>query len=201
MAAYGDKVLAGEKLGTAEEEGYYVRGIRHQVWLESKKPAAERVVEMLLKKLNGEEFQTELPIPQSDRVEIAAPIKDLSKATIALVTTSGIVPVENPDRIQSASATRWGRYSVEGLDHLASGVFKTIHAGFDPAAADATPDVCVPLDALRAYEKEGVIGKVHDYFYTTVGTGTTEAEAARMAKEMVEYFKEAGVDGVIMTST
>ena len=31
MAAYGDKVLAGEKTGTAEEEGFYVRGIRHQV--------------------------------------------------------------------------------------------------------------------------------------------------------------------------
>jgi len=201
MAAYGDKLLAGEQTGTAEEEGYYVRGIRHQVWLESKKPAADRVVEMLIKKLNGEEFQTELPIPKLDRVEIAAPLKDLSKAKIALVTTSGIVPVANPDRIQSASATRWGKYSVEGMDRLEGGVFKTIHAGFDPAAADADPNVCVPLDALRVYEKEGVIGKVDEHFYTTVGTGTTQGEAARMANEIVEHLKAAGVDGVIMTST
>ena len=115
MATFGDKLLAGEETGTAEEEGFYVRGIRHQVWLESKKPAADRVVEMLIKKLNGEEFVTELKIPELDRVEIAAPIKDLSKARVALITTSGIVPVANPDRIQSASATRWGKYSVEDI--------------------------------------------------------------------------------------
>lgn len=204
MATFGNKILNGEKLGTAEEEGYYVRGIRHQVWLENARPATDRAMEMLLKKLKGEKYKTELPIPKIDLVPIAEPVKDLSKATIALVTSGGIVPVDNPDRIQSASATRWGRYSVEGMDKLANrseGAFKTIHAGYDPAAADADPNVCVPLDALRAYEKEGRIGKVHEFFYTTVGTGTTEAEAARMGKEIVPYLKEAGVDAVILTST
>ena len=98
-------------------------------------------------------------------------------------------------------ATRWGKYDVTGLDNLPGGVYKTIHAGFDPAAADANPDVIVPLDALRAYEKEGRIGSVHNYFYTTVGTGTTQAEAARMAREIVEDLKAGGVDAVIMTST
>ncbi len=212
MSKYGNKILNGEKLGPADEEGYFVRGIRHQVWLESGKTAAERGVEMLIKKLNDEPFQTELPIPKLDRVPIAAPVKDLSKATIALATSGGIVPVENPDRIQSASATRWGKYDVSKLDKLPSAsnpsdldvdykAYKTIHAGYDPAAADANPNVCVPLDAMRAYEKEGKIGKVHDYFYTTVGTGTTEAEAARMGREMVEHMKETGVDAVILTST
>lgn len=201
MANFGNKILKGEELLSAEEEGYYGRGIRHQVWLSDAKPASERVVEMLIKKLKGEEFNTELPIPKADRVPIAPAIKDLSKATIALVNTGGIVPVDNPDRIQSASATRWGRYNIAGVDDLKGGVFKTIHAGFDPAAADADPDVIAPIDALRAYEKEGKIGKLHDYFYSTVGTGTTQAEAARMAKEIVEYLKEANVDGVIMVST
>ena len=27
--------------------------------------------------------------------------------------------------------------------------------------------------AMRAYEKEGKIGRLHNYFYSTVGTGTT----------------------------
>lgn len=205
MAELGDKILAlpeGEKpMFLAAEEGFYPRGVRHQVWLKDQKPASDRVVEMLLKKLAGEPFQTELPIPKIDRVDIAPPIADLSKATIAIITSGGIVPVANPDRIQSASATRWGRYDISELVDLETGVFKTIHAGFDPAAADADPDVIVPLDALKAYEKEGKIGKVHEYFYSTVGTGTTEAEAARMAREMIPYLREAGVDGVILTST
>ena len=80
MAAYGDKVLSGEKIGTAEEEGFYVRGIRHQVIDFTMEPAAVRGVKMLLKKLAGEEYVTELPIPKSERVEIAPAIQDLSTA-------------------------------------------------------------------------------------------------------------------------
>ncbi len=201
MAKFGNKLLFGEVLLSAAEEGYYGRGVRHQKWLNPSVPAVDRVIEMLLKKVNGEEFVSELPIPELDLVPIAPAIKDLSKVKIALATTGGIVPVDNPDRIQSASATRWGKYDVTGLDNLPGGVYKTIHAGFDPAAADANPDVIVPLDALRAYEKEGRIGSVHNYFYTTVGTGTTQAEAARMAREIVEDLKAGGVDAVIMTST
>ena len=50
-------------------------------------------------------------------------------------------------------------------------------------------------------EKEGVFGTLHPFFYTTVGTGTTEAEATRMAKEIVPYLQEDNVDAVIMVST
>lgn len=201
MAVFGKKILNGEELLSADEEGYYGRGIRKQIWLDEPITAADRVIDMLLKKLNGEEFQTELPIPERDMVPIAVPIKDLSKAKIALVTSGGVVPVDNPDKIQSASATRWGKYDVSNIDRLESGVFKTIHAGFDPAAANADPNVIVPLDVMKAYEKEGKIGKVHDYFYATVGTGTTQGEAARMGREIVEDLKLGNVDGVILTST
>ncbi|MBU5428356.1 glycine/betaine/sarcosine/D-proline family reductase selenoprotein B [Tissierella pigra] len=201
MANFANKILKGEETGSADEEGFFPRGIRAQTWLESGKTAAERGVEMLIKKLNDAPYITELPIPKQDRVPIAEPIKDLSKANIAMVTTGGIVPVDNPDRIQSASATRWGRYDISKDERLEGGVYKTIHAGFDPAAADADPNVIMPIDAMKSYVKEGKIGKLHDYFYSTVGTGTTQAEAARMGREIVEKLKEDNVDGVIMTST
>ncbi len=71
---------------------------------------------MIKAKLYGKPYRTELPIPKSETVPIAPPIKDLGKAVIALVTSGGIVPVDNPDRIQSASATRWGKYDISGLD-------------------------------------------------------------------------------------
>lgn len=201
VVAIANKILTGEEVGPAKEEGYFPRGIRKQVWREDKKPASERMVEMLVQKLNGEPFETELPMPKLDRVPIAAAIKDLKKARIALVTTGGIVPVDNPDRIQSASATRWGRYNIDHVDALKSGEYKTIHAGFDPAAADADPNVITPVDALAALLKEGVYGSLHPYFYSTVGTGTTQAEAERMANEIIPYLKEDKVDGVIMVST
>jgi len=61
--------------------------------------------------------------------------------------------------------------------------------------------VIAPIDALRTYEKEGKFKKLHEYFYSTVGTGTTQAEAKRMAQEILVYLKNEGVDGVIMVST
>ena len=201
MAAYADKILAGEEPGTAKENGYFGRGIRRQIWLKEPVPAAVRGVDMLVKKLNGEPLETELVIPKKDLVPPAEPIKDLTKAKIALLTTGGIVPVDNPDKIQSASATRWGRYDISEMDRLKSGEFKTIHAGYDPAAADADPNVVVPLDVMKDMEKEGVYGSLHKYFYSTVGTGTTQAEAARMAREMIVDLEEDHVNGVIMVST
>lgn len=109
--------------------------------------------------------------------------------------------MDNPDRIQSASATRWGKYDISKIDRLKGGEFKTIHAGFDPAAANADPNVIMPVDVMKEMEKEGVFGSLHDFFYSTVGTGTTQAEAERMAEEILALIKEDKVDGVIMTST
>ena len=201
MTRLAAKVLSGAPILGPAKEGYFQRGIRHQVWLDPAVTAADRAIDMLLKKVNGKPYQSELNIPKKDLVPIAAALKDLSHAKIALCTTGGIVPVDNPDRIQSASATRWGRYDISGMDRLESGVFKTIHAGFDPAAANADPNVIMPVDVMREYEKEGKIGSLHKYFYSTVGTGTTQGEAKRMAKEIIPLLKEDGVNGIIMTST
>jgi len=206
LIKFANKMLAGEEGEGAEAEGYFPRGYRREYYLEDKheNTAAARGVQMLIKKIKGEPYQTELIIPKKDLVPIADPIEDLSKATIAIVSSGGIVPVGNPDRIQSASATRWGRYDMTGMDRLSNreaNGFMTIHAGYDPAAADADPNRIIPLDAMRQYEREGKFAKLHPYFYSTVGTGTTESEAARMASEMIPYLQEGGVDGVIFVST
>ena len=201
MTGLANKLIKGEKILSADSEGYFSRGIRHQVWLEPPVMAADRAVDMIKAKLYGKPYRTELPIPKSETVPIAPPIKDLGKAVIALVTSGGIVPVDNPDRIQSASATRWGKYDISGLDRLQKGDYKTIHAGYDPAAGNEDPNRILPLDAVREYEKQGKIGQVYKYYYATVGTGTTQKEAERMGKEIGEELKAANVDGVILVST
>src|SRR6056297_2001168 len=204
MVEFGNKILNGEKLLPAEEEGYFIRGIRHQYFLPDETPAYERAIDMLLKKINNEEYVSELPIPELDTVKIADPIEDLSKITVALVTSGGIVPIDNPDRIQSASATRWGKYYIDDVDQLKNRreeSFKTIHAGYDPKAADADPNRVVPVDAMRKYEQEGKIGSLYEYFYSTVGTGTSQDEAARMGKEITQELIENNIQAVIETST
>lgn len=192
------KILNKEELGLPQEEGYIPQGKRLTVFAE--KRGSQRAVEMLVARLNNEEFETELPMPVFDMVDPAPAIKDLSKATIALVTSGGMVPLGNPDRIQSASAQKWGKYDVGNLDEL-KGEYCTIHGGFDPVYANEVPDRVAPLDLLKQYEKEGVIGKVFNYFYTTTGTGTSVGNSVKFGTEIGKELKEAGVDGVILTST
>ncbi len=194
-----NKMLAGEEIGAAAEEGYFPTGHRHQTFITEN--AADRFMKMLHARIAGEPYVSEMIVPKLDRVPIAPALKDLKHAKIAMLNTGGIIPVDNPDRIQSASATRWGRYDISEMDALKGGEFKTIHAGFDPAAANENPNRIMPIDAMKALLKEGVYGSLHKYFYTTVGTGTTEKEAARMAREIIPLLKEDNVDACIMIST
>ncbi len=197
MAAVAKKLLAGEKMDPKVDD-YFKQGKR--ITEVGEKIGAARAVDMLLARLKDQPYTTELPMPTFDLVEPAPGIKDLSKATIALVTSGGIVPTGNPDRIQSASAQKWGKYNIHDLDNLKTN-FITIHGGYDPVYANESPDRVVPLDALKELEKAGVIGKVHDWFYTTTGTGTAVGNSIKFGKEIGKELKDAGVDGVILTST
>ena len=196
-----NKLVAGESLEWADKEGYFPTGKRKEVWIEGQENAAKRAVDMMIRKLNNLEYVSELPIKMPEHIPVANAIKNMELANIAIVTTGGIVPVDNPDRIQSASATRWGKYDISNEQSLKAGVYKTIHAGFDPTVANSNPNVIVPLDVLRDMEKDKKIGKIHKYFYSTVGTGTTQAEASRMGKEISKCLLEDKVDGVILVST
>ncbi len=54
---------------------------------------------------------------------------------------------------------------------------------------------------MKEFAKEGKIGGVYPYFYATVGTGTTQAEASRMGQEIAQELIDDGVKAVILTST
>ena len=156
---------------------------------------------MLVKKIKGEEFVTEYPMPEFDRVDANPAIKDITKAKIALVTSGGTVPFGNPDHIESSSATKYGEYDITGVDELKKGEWETAHGGYDPTYANDVPDRVTPVDVLRDLEKEGKIGSLHNKFYSTVGNGTSVANSKKFAAEFAQKLKADGVDAVILTST
>ena len=197
LASLATKILKGEQI-TPEADGYFAHGIRETVF--SDKRGSERAVEMLLQRLHDQPFKTELPMPQFDSVEPAAPISDLAHATIALVTSGGIVPVGNPDHLQSASAQQWNKYDISSYKSL-KGDFCTIHGGYDPVYANQDANRVVPLDALSELADNGKVGGVYQYFYATTGTGTSVANARKFGSEIGRELKDAGVDGVLLTST
>jgi glycine reductase len=199
MAKLALKLVKGERIGASVEEGYLPDGVRRNFF--DKKRGSTRALEMLLKKIAGAPFETEYPMPTFDRVPPMPAIKDMTKATVAIVTSGGIVPKGNPDRIESSSASKYGSYSIEGVDDLTSDTFETAHGGHDPVYANEDADRVIPVDVLRQYEKEGKIGKLHDWFYSTTGNGTAVASAKKFAAEIAEKLISYDVDAVVLTST
>ncbi len=186
-------------MGDPQTTGYMPRGVRVNFF--AKERGAKRAVNILCQKLKGEAFTTEYPMPVFDRVEPQPPVLDMATATIGLVTSGGVVPKGNPDRIESSSASKYGTYSIEGLSELTESTHETAHGGYDPVACNANPNRVLPVDVLRDMEREGRIGRLHDTFYTTVGNGTSVANAKKYGAEIAMKLQKAGVTAAIFTST
>lgn len=193
------KLVNKETLGSPAEEGYIPRGIRKNVFKSER--GSKRAVDMLVAKLKSEKFETEYPMPDFDRVAPNPPVKDMKHAKIALVTSGGIVPKNNPDRIESSSASKYGKYDIEGVMDLNANTYETAHGGYDPVYANQDADRVLPVDVLRDLEKEGVIGKLHRYYYSTVGNGTSVANAKKFASTFAQELVKDGVQAVVLTST
>ena len=197
MANVVNKILTEQELDPTTD-GYFER---HRKNFFTEDRGSKRAVDMLVKKLAGEEFKTEYPMPDFDNVEPGKAIADLSKAKIAIVTSGGIVPAGNPDHIESSSASKYGRYDISGVEDLKEGEYETAHGGHDPVYANEDADRVIPVDVLREKEKNGEIGELHNFFYSTVGNGTAVASAKAYAAEIAKDLQEHNVDAVVLTST
>lgn len=198
MSRFLLKIIRGEEIGSASVEGYFARGIRKNIFAEER--GAKRAVDMLVKKVRGEKFETELKMPTFTRYNPQPPIKDIHKAKLGLVTSGGIVPKGNPDRLEASSATKFLEYSIKGVKDLTPDKWETAHGGYDPTYANEDPDRVLPVDVFRDLEREGKIGKLHDKYYVTVGNGTPIRRAEGFAKEIAKKEKEAGVDCIVVSS-
>jgi glycine reductase len=199
MANLGKKLAGKQPIGLPAAEGYLPRGLlRDQL---GKETAATRLVSMLLAKMRGEDFASEMSPTAFAPVPMPAAVKDMTKAKIMLITDGGLVPKGNPDRIEGTAATRWGAYNIEGRDDLRSEDYEVSHGGYDTRFVQDDPDRLVPLDALREMERSGVIGKLHDEFLSTCGRSNPLSNTRRLGREMAEKVKREGVDAVILTST
>jgi len=199
MAKLSRKLIDKEPIGVPAEEGYFRRG-----WLRDQlveKSAATRLVDMLMAKMSGEPFESEMPPTAFAPVPIPAAVKDLSKARVMLITDGGLVPRGNPDRIEGTAATRWGSYNIAGRDDLRGEEYEVSHGGYDTRFVQEDPDRLVPLDAMREMEKRGVIGKLHDEFISTCGRSNPLSNTRRLGREIADKIKKDGVDAVILTST
>jgi betaine reductase len=193
------KIAEGQKIGGPALDGYIPRGI--VVNEMTGQTGAERVLEMLLAKIHGRSYESEVLQPKHDRVVPAPPVRLMEQASIALVTDGGLVPKENPDGIESLAATRFGKYSLQGEAALKEETFDVCHAGYYTTFVKQDANRLVPVDVMRTLEREKRIGKLYHQFFSTTGVGTTVENARKIGHAIASELRAEGISGVILTST
>jgi betaine reductase len=193
LARFAVRLGSGAALGPADEEGYLPRARRNAF---DRRTGAERAVAMLCDRLHGRPFRSELALPAFDPVRPAPPVRDLSATTLGVVTTGGVVPPGNPDRLESWRASRWVKYPLEAIEG-----FTCVHGGFDNRFVRGDPKRVVPVDALRELARAGRIGAVYPEVFVTVGNVEPVDRARRFGREIAAELHAAGIQAVVLTAT
>ena len=199
LAPLARRLGRGETLGSAEVEGYLPRGARRVH--DRGRPGYQRALDMLLDKLHGRPYRSEVPYAAPERVPPAPPIADLSRARIAMVTTGGLVRKGNPDKQVSANAVRYHRHTVAELESLSPSDWEAYHAGYFNHIVNSNPNYILPLSFLRDLERQGKVGRVHEHIYALPGVSTPVAVSAGHGRSIATDLKGAGVDGALLVAT
>jgi glycine reductase len=190
VAAAAKKLLAGQAITVAD--GRIGKAPRKNVLVA--KTAAARAVDLLLASITGH-ATSEVELPTFDHVTHAQPVSHANQSVIALLTEGGLVPQGNPDRLESARATRWLRYAID------QPALMSIHGGFSTTWANQDPYRILPLDVARELESEGAIGTLFGEYFVTTGNGTTVPNARRFGVEWAAELRRAGIQAAILTAT
>jgi glycine reductase len=198
LAALALKLGTGSPIGPANEEGYLPTGRR--VLGNSPVRTVDRAFDMLMAKIEGLPYRSEISIEKFDAVPPAPAIKDVKSARLAVITTSGLVPKGNPDHFRMFNATQWQKYRLPDDGTLRSGDWEVIHGGFNTAYAEANPHLVLPLDALVA--SAGTAYRDLDKFYYSItGVGTSLKIAKEVGQEIAASLREDAVDAVLLVAT
>ena len=196
MVSIGLRLLKKEHIGSAASEGYINRDIILNE--EQTENAAVRAINMVLQKIKGELFESELLPPNFDIVEPAPPVANLSKIKLALVTDGGLIPESNPDKLKPNGSTTWGHYDWEALINNRHFV---IHSGYDGTSVLEKPYRLFPRDILEDFEKSGKLGSLDPEVYVACGNCASVAASQEKGRQIAQALLAKNVQGVILTST
>jgi glycine reductase complex component B subunit gamma len=201
LATFACRLADGEEIGPAADEGYLPRGIRRLVRVD--KSGADRAIAMLLAKIDGKPFTTEIPMEVWDQVEPAAPLADAAAANLAVICTGGVVPWGNPDGFKTYRNTFWRKYNFSEVKSLEAGKWEAVHGGYNVAFMNQNPHYGMPLDALRSLEADGRIGrgKLYPAYYVIPGNQGSPAVMRRVGQEIAADLKKDGVEAVLLVAT
>ena len=193
------KVASGIPISSASEEGYIPRGLR--VIEVVKDTGAKRAVDMLLNKIAGHPFITEIPVESLEKVPVAPCVASITHSYVALATTCGIILPGNPDGFKAFRNTKWRKYSINKINSMKDTKWDVLHGGYNNTFISENPNYGVPLDACRELEKKHTFGRLYTHFYGTTGVNALISVMKQIGNEMAIDMKVEGVDAVLLVST
>ena len=193
------ELVSGDPIPSPYEYDYFPRGFVKNVF--TNQTTAVRSIDLLLKKLKKEPFESDVVKPVFVKIEPALPVKDMKKAKIAFVTDGGIIPPGNPDKLESRACRVWGEYELDKLFPTdGKPDYSVIHMGYENSQVLNNYNRMFPVDPAREVEKKGLIGKLNPTFYSTCGNCSIVKRSREMGEEIAAKLKNEGVDAVILTS-
>jgi glycine reductase len=196
-----ERLIAKDEAAVENFRAEHCLPIPRRFTVRTAEPDYVRAVDLLLAKLNGQPYESEIPRIEAVQHRIPNLTGILSDATVALVTEGGLVPKGNPDRLESSRGSKYFKYSLAGRDDLKRGEFEAMHTGYDTSKVDEDPDRIVPLDAMRVLEKAQRFKKLHEHYYVTTGTGAMPSKMAELGAGIADELASSGVNAVILTAT
>ena len=144
------------------------------------------LIHILLAKIKGEPFETEVVPERLEIVPCPPAIKDMSKCTICLVSDGGLVPKGNPDRMATRSNLIWNSYDLKELFKD----YEVVHAGYFNDYILADPNRLLPVDALEEDVKEGKIKGI-DHLTYAMPACTTVSKTVSYTHLAMDILEEA----------
>ncbi len=199
IASFVSKLAIGEGVPRASEDGYIKRGIRIP-WI-ANKIGAKRAVDLLVDKMMGSSFITEIPLETKEVAIVAPPISNLRDAQLALASTAGVHAAGNPYGFKAFSNTQWKKYPIGHLRSMKDAEWCVIHGGTSTAYMSGNPNFAVPIDVCTEMLREGVFRELCPYLYATTGVGASVSTMESIGREIAIDVKDQGVTGVLLVST
>lgn len=196
-----ERLLAENESAIENFRAEHCLAIPRRFTVRSDAPDYVRAVDLLLAKLKGQPYESEIPQLETEQHPIPNLTGSLKDATLALVTEGGLVPKGNPDRLESSRGSRYFKYPIAGREDFRRGEFEAMHTGYDTSTVDQDPDRIVPLDAMRVLEKSNRFKKLHDYYFVTTGTGAMPSKMAEIGAGLAAELAGSGISAVILTAT
>jgi D-proline reductase (dithiol) PrdB len=120
----------------------------------------------------------------------------LKRCRIALITTAGLHRKDDRPFGPSAAATDYR--IISGDTEAADLTMSHQSVNFDRTGFQEDHNVVFPLDRLREFGRDGVIGSVADYHYSFMGAAAI-TKLAPKAREIAGLLKKDAVDAVLLT--